>query len=79
MPDNRKKGKEGELWALGDMDWNNSRRVSEGSKGRIVSDVFGYMDGFEVSFKNMSKTCSWESNLPFWSWAWDKPNTDMKC
>ena len=42
-------------------------------------DVFGCIDGFEVSFKNMSKRYSCESNLPSMLGESDKPNSDMKC
>ena len=53
--------------------------MSGGSKGSMGHDVFGCIDGFDVSFRNMSKICSCGSNLPSGSWESDKPNSDMKC
>ena len=53
--------------------------MSGGSNGSMGLDVFGCIDGSEVSFRNMSKIYSCESNLPLWLWESDKPNSDMKC
>ena len=53
--------------------------MSGGSKGSIGHDVFRCIDDFEVSFRNMSKICSCESNLPSGLGESDKPNSDIKC
>ena len=52
--------------------------MSGGSNGSMGHEVFGCIDGFEVSFRNMSEIYSCESNLPFGLRESDKPNSDMK-
>ena len=65
----------GSYGALEEIDSNNSRRVSGGSRGSMGFDVLGCMDGFKVSFRNMSKIYSCESNLPSGLGESEKPNS----
>ena len=63
MPDNRKKRQIGGSMGPRRYGLKQFQKSVWRVQGSMGHDMFGCINGFEVSFRNMSKICSCESNL----------------